>query len=46
MLNHMITELFEPTLKFIDSDLKTALDEHLTEKHGSYRNSVRGIHEV
>ncbi|XP_067931166.1 dynein axonemal heavy chain 6-like [Watersipora subatra] len=46
VLNTMITEMFEPTLKFIESDLEKALDANLTNRHGSYRNSVRGMHEV
>ena len=42
----MISETFDPALKFIEAELETALDAHLTDGHGSYRNSVRGMHEV
>lgn len=46
MLNHMIQETFEATLKFMDTELNAALDAHLTDGCGSYKNSITGIHEV
>lgn len=45
-LSTMISETFESTLKFMEGELDRALDAHLMASHGSYRHSVRGMHEV